>query len=366
MTRRKTATPKMADIARLAGVHVSTVSRALAGSPLVERGMREAILRIAAERGYVVNRAASNLRTSRTQTISVAIPLAHERGQALTDPFFTDMLGHLADEITRRGYGMYLEKIVPPMEGWLANLIAARRSDGIIVIGQSTEHEALERAAAQYAPLVVWGGHAPKQSYCVVGTDNVAAARMATEHLLAAGRRRIVFVGDPSIPEIRLRHQGYKLALARAGRRSAAPRVVKSHLTPQAAHDAMLEFIASGAKFDGLFAATDIIAIGCLRALAATDHSVPRDVAVVGFDDIAMAAHVHPALTTVRQDFARGASLLVDLLLRRAAGEPAESVVLPGELVVRDSSGRVSPVSAAARPAMRESRPRSRSRRSRA
>jgi DNA-binding LacI/PurR family transcriptional regulator len=339
MTRRKTAAPKMADIARFAGVHVSTVSRALAGSPLVERQMRETILKIAAEHGYVVNRAARNLRTSRTQTLSVVIPLAHERGQPLTDPFFTDMLGHLADEITRRGYGMYLEKILPPMDDWLPKLIAARRSDGIIVIGQSTEHAALEQAAATFAPLVVWGGHLPKQSYCVVGTDNVNGARMATEHLLASGRRRIVFVGDASIPEIRLRCDGYKLALKRAPRGSAAPHVIKAHMTPAAAHEAMRRFIESGAKFDAVFAATDIIAISSMRAIAASGLAVPRDVAIVGFDDIAMAAHVHPSLTTVRQDLPRGATLLVDLLLRRAAGEVTQSVVLPGELVVRESSG---------------------------
>jgi DNA-binding LacI/PurR family transcriptional regulator len=329
----------MADIARLAGVHVSTVSRALAGSPLVERRMRETILGIAAKHGYVVNRVARNLRTSRTQTLSVAIPLAHERGQALTDPFFTDMLGHLADEITRRGYGMYLEKILPPMDDWLPKLIASRRSDGIIVIGQSTEQAALEQAAATFAPLVVWGGHVAKARYCVVGTDNVSGARMATEHLLASGRRRIVFVGDPSIPEIRLRRDGYRLALGRAPRGGAAPRVIKAHMTPEAAQQAMRRFIDSGAKFDAVFAATDIIAISALRAIAGSGLHVPRDVAVVGFDDIAMAAYVHPSLTTVHQDLARGASLLVDLLLRRIAGEDTPSVVLPAELVVRESSG---------------------------
>jgi DNA-binding LacI/PurR family transcriptional regulator len=339
MTRRKTAAPKMADIARLAGVHVSTVSRALAGSPLVEQRMREAIVKIAGERGYVVNRAARSLRTSRTQTISVAIPLAHERSQALTDPFFTAMLGHLADEITRRGFGLHLEKIVPPMEDWLPKLIAARRSDGIIVIGQSTEHAALEQAAATFAPLVVWGGHLGKTHYCVVGTDNVSGARMATEHLLASGRRRIVFVGDPSIPEIRLRCDGYKLALKRAPRDTAAPRIIKSHMTPEAAHAAVERFVASGAKFDALFAATDVIALSSIRAISAAGLAVPRDVAVAGFDDIAMAAHVHPALTTVRQDLARGAQLLVELLLRRAAGDETQSVVLQGELIVRESTG---------------------------
>src|SRR6187551_2894587 len=99
--RRRTAPAKMTDIAKLAGVHVSTVSRALAGSPLVGRRQREKILKLARERGYSVNAAARNLRLQRTQTISVVIPLGHEAGQTLTDPFFVEMLGHLADEITQ-------------------------------------------------------------------------------------------------------------------------------------------------------------------------------------------------------------------------------------------------------------------------
>jgi DNA-binding LacI/PurR family transcriptional regulator len=338
MTRTKASAPTMADIARLAGVHVSTVSRALSGSPLVERKMREQIFALAERHGYVVNRAARSLRTSRTHTLTVAIPLAHERGQALTDPFFTAMLGHLADEITRRGLALHLEKILPPMDDWLDDLIAARRSDGIIVIGQSTEHAALERAAAKYAPLVVWGGHLGKHRYCVVGTDNVNGGRMAVEHLLAGGRRRIVFVGDPAIPEIRLRCDGYKLALERAPRGHAPARVIKAHMTPEAAHTSMRGFIDSRPKFDAVFAATDVIAIGAMRALASSGYSVPGDVAIVGYDDIAMAAHVHPSLTTVRQDLARGAGLLVDLVLRRIAGERTESVILPAELVVREST----------------------------
>lgn len=329
----------MADIARLAGVHVSTVSRALSGSPLVEPRMRGKILALAERRGYVVNRAARSLRTSRTHTLTVAIPLAHERGQALTDPFFTAMLGHLADEITRRGFALHLEKILPPMDDWLQKLIAARRSDGIIVIGQSTQHAVLEQAAAKYAPLVVWGGHVAKQRYCVVGTDNVNGGRMATEHLLKSGRRRIVFVGDPSIPEIRLRCDGYELALGRAPRGHALPRIIKAHMTPEAAHTAMRRFIDSHSEFDAVLAGTDIIAISSMRALASSGFSIPRDVAVVGFDDIALAAHVHPPLTTVRQDLARGANLLVELVLRRIAGEDTEPVMLPAELVVRESSG---------------------------
>ncbi len=161
----------MAHIARLAGVHVSTVSRALGDSPLVEKSMRDRILKIAHQHGYVANSTARNLRAGRTQTLSVVIPLAHERGQDLTDPFFAYMLSHLADEITQRGYGMHLQKVLPPMQGWMQRMVAERRSDGIIVIGQSTEHDTLEQAARTQMPFVVWGGHFGQQNYCVVGTD---------------------------------------------------------------------------------------------------------------------------------------------------------------------------------------------------
>ena len=328
----------MADLARLAGVSASTVSRALAGSELVARKKREEILHLARDRGYVVNTVARNLRLKRTQTLSVVIPLGYEAGQPLTDPFFVEMLGHLADEITQRGYGMFLSKVLPPMGDWLGEIVGSGRSDGIIVIGQSTEHAALERMAPQYRPLVVWGGHLEHQSYCTVGTDNVAGARLAVEHLLKTGRRNILFLGDPGVPEIHLRYEGYQHALARAPRGSAPERIVPAHLTADTAYEAMRAVIGEGATFDAVFAATDVIAISAIRAITAAGRSVPRDVAVVGFDDITLAAHTTPTLTSVRQDLQRGAHALVDLMFRRLNGEDTPSATMPAELVVRESS----------------------------
>ena len=152
MTKRKQSPSskisKMTDIARIAGVNVSTVSRALSGNTRVGRTQRQRILKLARERGYVVNPNASNL----------------------------------------RGYGMFLKKVLPPMKNWLQLLIASHRADGIIVIGQSTEHAAIEAAAKIYRPLVVWGGHLHSQSYCTVGSDNVGGARAAVEHLIHSGR----------------------------------------------------------------------------------------------------------------------------------------------------------------------------------
>ncbi len=337
--RRRTVPAKMSDIARLAGLSVSTVSRALAGSPLVTAHKREEIHRLARERGYVVNSTARNLRLQRTQTLGVVIPLAHETRQPLSDPFLMEILGHLADAITERGYGMFLQKIVPPMDDWLINLIGSQRADGIIVIGQSTEHAVLEAAALVYRPLVVWGGHLPTQSYCTVGTDNVGGAMAVVEYLIRLGRKRIVFVGDPAMPEIGLRYEGYRLAHERAPHLHPLAHLVPKHLTADTAYEAIRAFISSGTKFDAVFGATDVIAMSALRALTASGLAVPRDVSVVGFDDIALAAHANPPLSTVRQDLQRGARTLVDLLFRRMAGEDTPSATMSAELVVRESSG---------------------------
>jgi DNA-binding LacI/PurR family transcriptional regulator len=337
-TRRAQPATRMADLGKLAGVSASTVSRALAGSPLVAKARREEILKLARERGYVINSMARNLRLKRTQSLSVVIPLGHESGQPLTDPFFVQMLGHLADEITARGYGMLLQKILPPMDGWLDKLIASQRSDGVIVIGQSTEHRALEAAAKHYLPLVVWGGHLTHQHYCSVGSDNVGGARTAVEHLLQTGRRRIVFLGETVAPEMRQRYEGYELALARAPRGSAAPRAVSAHLTADTAYESMRAAIREGLRFDAVFAATDVIAFSAMRAIVASGLTVPGDVAVVGFDDISLASHVTPTLTTVRQDLQRGAKTLVELLFRRIDGEATPSATMPAELIVRESS----------------------------
>lgn len=328
----------MTDIARLAGVNVSTVSRALSGNARVGKVQRERILKLARDRGYVINPNASNLRTRRTQTLSVVIPLRHETGQALSDPFFISMLGYLADEITQRGYGMFLKKVLPPMNNWLQLLIGSQRSDGIIVVGQSTEHSAIEAAAKTYKPLVVWGGHLRHQSYCTVGSDNGGGARAAVEHLIHGGRKRIVFMGDSKIPEMRLRHDGYRLALEQGARGVAEDLQVPSHMTADAAYEAMRAYIRDGAKFDAVFAATDVIAISAISAITASGLSVPKDVAVVGFDDIPMAAYTNPPLTTVRQDLQHGAKVLVDLVLRRIEGEDTPSATMPADLIVRESS----------------------------
>jgi DNA-binding LacI/PurR family transcriptional regulator len=332
---------KMSDIARLANVSMSTVSRALADSPLIPEDRRREIQKIAADAGYVINQSARSLRMRTTQTIGVVFPLGHDSAQRISDPFFIDMFGRLADEITVRGYQVLLCRIVDTSSGWLDRIAQSQRQDGLIIVGQSNQHNALNQMSSTYSPMVVWGGHIPGQTYCSVGTDNVDGARRAVEHLLSLGRKRIAFLGMQELPEIELRHDGYTNAL-RANDIAYDPAlIVPAHFSFETAYKAAQEFIESGPQFDAIFAASDIIALAAIQALKAAGIEVPQKVSVVGFDDIAIAAQSTPPLSTVQQDLAKGAQVIVDLLFKRMAGESTDSVVLSPNLIVRKSCGAV-------------------------
>ncbi len=170
--------------------------------------------------------------------------------------------------------------------------------------------------------------------------DNIGGARLATEHLLKLGRRRIVFLGDTKVPEMRLRYHGYVQALEHAPAGTAAKRNISTHMTADKAFEAMQSFVAKREAFDGVVASTDVIAVSAIRAITAIGLKVPQDVSVVGYDDISLAAQTNPRLTTVRQDIEKGANLLVDLLFRRLEGEKTESVTMATELIIRESCGQ--------------------------
>ena len=329
---------RMADLARMAGVSVSTVSRALADSPLLPLETRTHIRRLAAEQGFVIDQGARRLRLRRTETVAIVIPLGHEQGQPISDPFFLELVGHLADEITARGYDILLTRAPAPRPGWLAQLIQSARADGILVIGQSDQHAALNAAAESFLPLVVWGAVQPGQTYCSVGVDNFAAGRRAAEHLLAQGRTRIAFLGASQLPELKARMDGCRAALEDAGLPLPPELTVKTHLLETSVAAPVHALLRAKTPFDAVFAATDVIAAAAMRELQLAGMRVPQDVAVCGFDDVALAAHTNPPLTTIRQDLALGARALVDLLFRRLAGEPAPSVVMDAELIVRAST----------------------------
>jgi len=328
----------IADLARIAGVSAGTVSRALADKSLVNPQTRRRIQDLAREHGFRPNQMASNLRTQRTGVINIVIPLGHDRRQHVSDPFFMTMIGYLADGLTERGYQLMLSRVIPDDDdGWLERIAYSGMSDGAILIGQSNQFDAIERVAADYRPLVVWGEHREGQQQCSIGTDNFAGGKLAAEHLLETGRRNLCFLGDTRPPEIAARHAGAQAAMSDAGL-GALP-VLQTHF----ASDEMVADIARHADaldsaVDGIIAASDVTALNAIRVLADRGIAVPSRIAVVGYDDLPLAAQSVPSLTTVRQDLAAGAEAMIGSLFARIRGEEADSTVLSPTLVVRASA----------------------------
>lgn len=334
----RTAVRTITDLARLAGVSPGTVSRALAGKSLVNARTREKIEALAREHGFRPNQMASGLRRQRTGVIGVVIPLGHDTRQQISDSFFMILLGFLADELTLQGYDLMLRRVVPDDDAdWLDRFIGSGMIDGVIVIGQSDQFDRIEEVAEAYRAMVVWGNHQEGQRHCVVGTDNRLGGRLAAERLIAGGARQLAFLGDTGPMEFAARFAGAQDAAARHG--TAPVLALHTHLSPDRASEEIARHLAAhGRAIDGIFAATDTLAALCLTELRTLGLAVPGDVRLVGFDDLPIARQTMPALTTVRQDIAAGARSLVDLLLRRLAGETTESLVLPPELVVRESA----------------------------
>ena len=218
MRKKKAPKNKMAEVARRAGVSLATVSRALAGSPLISEDTRNLVRGVAARLDYRVDAAGSSLRTGLTRTAGVVIPLTHAETQHLSDPFFLEILGAIADELSARSYNMLLAKTTHDPTDWITSSIRTRRADGVIVIGQSLHHAALNALSDADVPLVVWGAQLPDQRYAVVGSDNEQGGYSATQHLLEQGCRAIVFLGDSAVPEVAARLEGHARALREAGR----------------------------------------------------------------------------------------------------------------------------------------------------
>lgn len=340
MRKKRGSKNKMAEVAQRVGVSLSTVSRALAGNTAISEETRRLVREAAESLNYRVDAAGSSLRTGLTRTVGVVIPLAHAAKQSLSDPFFLEILGAIADELSACNYSMLLHKVTDDPSAWIATLARGRRADGVIVIGQSLHHDGLNALADHDFPMVVWGSRMKDQHYISVGSDNEAGGHAATSHLLAQGCRNIVFLGDPAAPEVGLRLEGHGRAL-REARIERKPRLeVAVRFGSDTAYHAIGSMIDADVEFDGVVACSDVFAMSAMRALIERGRKVPADVAIVGFDDIPFAAFTSPPLTTVRQNCHVGARMLVDKLMRAIRHERNESAVIPTELVVRASSLR--------------------------
>jgi DNA-binding LacI/PurR family transcriptional regulator len=339
----KVENPTSRDIADIAGVSQATVSRALRNSPLVRPETRERIQKIARELNYFVNRNAAGLRTHQSNTI--ALLMFDEAGgdDAQINPFFLSMLGYITRSAAGMGYDV-LASMQQLTDDWHVEYQASHRADGLILLGYGdyvSYREKLDALAAANTRFIIYGAFAADQPGLSLGCDNVKGGRMATDHLLGLGRRRIAILGDISKrhPEFAARHDGYIAALEDAGLEYDTGLKIFADNTEIDAYKAVREFLDTGVEVDGVFAVTDVLAIGALHAFADAGRQVPQDVSIVGFDDLPRAAYVNPPLTTIQQNIREAGEGLVRTIVGLIEGEDVRSSRLEPKLIVRQSCG---------------------------
>jgi alanine racemase len=329
------------DIAYRAGVSQSTVSRALRNSPLVNEATREKIQAIAKELNYKVDKNASNLRSQQSDTIALLLFEDPTNDDSAINPFFLSMLGSITRACAQKGYDL-LVSFQQASNDWHADFEDTNKADGLILLGYGDYidyEEKLVQLIEQGTHFVRWGAESKDLPLVSIGCDNFRGGKEITEHVIKQGRKHLAFLGSASThaPEFFDRYKGHCQALKDNNLNINESLQFNALYTEEAGYEAACKLINSGEKFDAICAACDLIAVGAMRALQEHHLSIPEQVAVVGFDDIAIASFTFPSLTTVKQDTKLAGELLVETLLTLISGEPASTTLITPELVVRKS-----------------------------
>jgi len=342
--------PNLEQVAALAGVSRATVSRVVNGMATVAPGLRDRVEQAISQLDYVPNRAARSLVTRRADTVALVVSEPDDR--LFADPFFSDIVRGVSQELSRANLQLtlMLAQSYPDLDR-IERYLRSAPIDGVLLISEHATHDPLPRSLVRAGTPVVIGGRPLRPDVVTpfVDNDNLGGARQATEHLLERGRQVIATVaGPPDMAAGMDRLAGYRSAL---GPGFDASRVEHGDFTTAGGEEATARLLARVPELDGLFVASDLMAIGALKALRRAGRRVPDDVAVVGFDDSPMAEVAEPALTTVRQQTVLQGRLMTRMLL--ATGRPdvaipeddglppvhgVEQLVLPVTLVVRESS----------------------------
>ncbi len=342
------------DIARLAGVSKSTVSRVLNAHPKVDAETRERVLAVVQEHGFVPNAAATGLAKGRGRLIGFLVP-------ALTWELVSDVLQGAASVFEDSQYEIILYSASPEKDfsQVIDRILAANMVGGILALLHTQSPRHLIELHRQGLPVVLINHIAARVDLPQVGIDNVAATEKAIRHLLQLGHRRIGFIrGLSEIQCTHDRYEGYCKALEAADLSLDPALILQGDYRCEGGYECAQQFFSMANPPTAIFASNDLTAYGVLDAAIKYEVRVPEDVAVVGFDDIAPSIHVHPALTTVHHPFREmgrsAAQLLLSLihadnplaaddanlpLSALPAGNESPRIMLPTHLVVRESCG---------------------------
>ncbi len=315
----------MEDIAKLAGVAKITVSRALQDSPLVRMEVRERVKAVARKHGYRLNTTARNLRLQRTHSITAVIEMDPSSDRPISEPFIQMLVGGLLNELAMARYQLVLTTRS------MIEASGAADADGIVLLGQGANDEATQRIREFGLPFVVWGVPRGDMSDAVfVCSDNFEGGALVGRHFLELGRRKIVYLGDPLHSEVSERLRGLTNALGRKAKLVSIP----CEFSQSAGRAAINDLLDRKIAFDAVATASDAIALGAMSALNDAKKAVPQDVAVVGYDDTAG----ETGLSSVRQEWALGGSVLGKKILQIVSGKRAAAEQMPVQLIVRNTS----------------------------
>jgi len=323
-------------LARLAKVSVSTVSRALNDHPSISNSTKKELWALARKHGYEFRRHMPASPIGAEGAITVVTPRVRGRPLPLSHPFFLELLASIGEAARDRGCDFTVSHLTPANYEDLVHATTTGRASGVIFLGQGTLHDEFNRLASTEGRFVVWGAQFPGQKYCTVGTDNALGGRRATQHLIKLGRKRIVFLGG-SDPEAMQRYRGYSEALQEAAMPVDDALSARVEFEAESAEAAVDRLLQQKIPFDGIVAASDLIALGGIRALHRKGIEVPRDVSVVGYDNMLLSRLSTPTLSTVQQDIPKAGRLLVSKLLDWS-GDPRPEM-LSTELIIRESCG---------------------------
>lgn len=323
-------------VARRAGVSASTVSRILNGTAKVTDDKKAAVDAAIAALGFVPNPMARGLAGGRTLSIGVVT-------QAIDSPFYGGALRGIEDELDRAGYSPLFVSghWNAAEEARCIAMLQARRVDGIIVLTGRLSDSAL-RTCAKRLPVVVTGRTLKARNLCALNFDHVEGARLATQHLLSLGHRRIAFItGDPAHPDANERLAGYRAALQAAGVAHDPELEAAGLFTAESGLLAVNRLLDARQRFTAVFASNDEMAFGACLGLHRRGLRVPQDVSVVGFDDLPATQYALPPLTTVHHPAYDLGQLAASAMLQLLRGDKPAVVVPAPHVVVRESSGPV-------------------------
>jgi DNA-binding LacI/PurR family transcriptional regulator len=325
------------DIARLAGVSHSTVSRALNHSPLIPPATAERIQRIALEKGYTASAVARSLVTRKTKAIGVVVT-------SIADPFNGEVVAGIEEVANHEGYSVVLatSQADPRREMMVVRSFRERRVDGILVASSRLGAQYQPLSAEMEAPIVLLNNQHPSELAHSVSIDNADGGYQATAHLIALGHRDIAYIGDESgLQSDEERFHGFEAAMKKARLKVRPELVVRGDGKLGGGKRRAAELLNLSAPPTAIFCYNDMTALGAIEAVQAAGLRVGREVSVVGFDDLFFAASLQPPLTSFRQPKKELGKQAMQLLLAILKGQPAQrKVVLRGELVVRGSSSK--------------------------